>query len=245
MPVSNNFTMGQKNKRGQPLPFQTPGEEIANAILHGIGALLAIAGLVLLVIRGTGGLGRGERDVWLIVSGAVYGASMFLMFIASTLYHALSHEGAKRVFRVLDHGAIYFLIAGTYTPFCLVALKGGWGWGLFAFEWALAITGISLYAVGLKALKKVELVVYILMGWAIVVGFKPLSGAVKKISIIFLILGGILYTLGTIWYRLICKAGDPCHLACFCLSGGHSPLVCHLFSLNRPNFKAVLEYPFA
>ncbi len=102
----------KKLSKDQPLPFQTPGEEIANSILHGIGALLAITGIVLLTLKGNGFFGN-TKNVWLIVSGAIYGATMFIMFMASTIYHALSAESGKRVFRILDHSAIYLLIAGT------------------------------------------------------------------------------------------------------------------------------------
>jgi len=197
-----------------PLPFQTPGEEIANSIIHGIGALLAIAALVLLVVRG--------RDAWEIVSYSIFGASMILLFLASTLYHALTHEGAKRVFRVFDHGAIYLLIAGTYTPFCLVPLRGPWGWTLFGIEWGLAITGIVLYAIGIKALKKVEVAVYILMGWAIVAGWMPLTRQIPKVSLYWLIAGGVAYTLGTIWYSQKIKRGTHVTWHVFVLAGAVS-----------------------
>ncbi len=194
-----------------PLPFQTPGEEIANSIIHGLGVLLAIAALVLLVVRG--------RDAWEVVSYAIFGSSMILLFLASTLYHALTHEGAKRVFRVFDHGAIYLLIAGTYTPFCLVPLRGAWGWTLFGVEWGLAITGIVLYAVGIKALKKVEVAVYILMGWAIVLGWLPLVRSISGISLFWLVAGGVAYTLGTIWYRQKIKRGTHVTWHVFVLAG--------------------------
>ncbi|GAB1481641.1 hypothetical protein MASR2M78_04560 [Treponema sp.] len=121
-------------KKSNPLPFQTPGEEIANSILHGLGALLGIAGLIILLLRGGGFLGGSGGGAIAISAYSIYGASMFLLFLASTLYHAIQHEGAKQVFRILDHGAIYLLIAGTYTPFCLVAVQGTWGWALLALN---------------------------------------------------------------------------------------------------------------
>lgn len=182
-----------------PLPFQTPGEEIANSVIHGIGALLSVAALVLLVLRG--------RNAWEVVSYALYGSTMILLFLASTLYHAMVDERAKRVFQVFDHGAIYLLIAGTYTPFCLGPLRGPWGWTIFGFEWGLAIIGITLYAIGLKALKKVEVAVYILMGWVVVAGWMPLSRAVPRISLYLLIAGGLFYTVGTYWYSQKVKRG--------------------------------------
>lgn len=190
---------GQNTKKAPPLPFQTPGEEIANSIIHGIGALLAIAALVLLVVRG--------RDAWEVVSYAIFGASMILLFLASTFYHALTNERAKQVFRVFDHSAIYLLIAGTYTPFCLVPLRGPWGWTLFGIEWGLAVAGIVLYALDIKALKKIEVAVYILMGWAIVVGWMPLVKSISATSLYWLIAGGLCYTAGTFWYRQKIKRG--------------------------------------
>lgn len=210
----------------QPLPFQTPSEEVANAILHGLGALLALAGLSLLAVKGAGGLGF-EPNTWLIVSGALYGATMFTMFLSSTLYHAISHEGAKQVLRILDHGAIYLLIAGTYTPFCLVAMRGPWGWTLFALEWGLAILGIVLYATGVKALKKIEVAVYILMGWAIVMGWQALAASVNRTSIILLVIGGLAYTAGTLWYRQKARRGTHVVWHAFVLVGA----IAHWFSI--------------
>jgi hemolysin III len=151
------------------------------------------------------------------------------MFLASTLYHAVQHRGAKQILRVLDHCAIYLFIAGTYTPFCLSALKGGWGWSLFAIEWSLAVLGIALYASNNKAIKKIVVAVYILMGWAIVVGFVPLLRSAPMISVILLISGGVLYTLGTIWYRKSKKHIKGAHVVwhSFVLLG----TVCHWFSI--------------
>jgi hemolysin III len=210
MPDSATRAIPRKKKL-PPLPFQTPGEEIANAVIHGIGALLSVAALTLLVLRGS--------DSWAVVSFAIYGASLILLFAASTLYHALTHGGAKRVFQVFDHGAIYLLIAGTYTPFCLVPLRGAWGWTLFGIEWGLAILGITLYAVGVKALKKIEVAVYILMGWCIVVGWTPLYRSVSGATLFWLIAGGVFYTAGTFWYRQKIKRGTHVTWHVFVLAG--------------------------
>ena len=182
------------------LPFQTLGEEIANSILHGLGAMLAVAGLVLLVLKGKGYLNNGTNDVLALTSYIIFTVTLISMFLASTLYHAIQHTGAKKIFRIIDHSAIYLLIAGTYTPFCLLALKGLWGWSLFAFEWALAITGVVLYSVNCKSFKKIELVVYMLMGWAIVISWFRLVPAISFTSLVFLISGGLAYTLGIFWY---------------------------------------------
>jgi hemolysin III len=184
-----------------PLPFQTPGEEIANSILHGIGILLAIAGLVLLTLRASGRLGGTVSGPGEIACYVIFTATMISMFLASTLYHAIQHEGAKRVFQILDHSAVYLLIAGTYTPFSLLGLRGVWGWSYFGLEWALALTGIVLYAVNLKLLRRVELPVYILLGWAIAAGFQRLYRQIPFVSFVLLVSGGVAYTLGTFWYR--------------------------------------------
>jgi len=202
-----------------PLPFQTPGEEIANAVIHGLGALAAIAALVILILRANGRLGGSGGGALAIVSFAIYTASMIVMFLASTLYHALTHEGTKRVFQVLDHAAIYLLIAGTYTPFCLVALRGAWGWTLFGVEWGLAALGIVLYSIGLKQLKKVEVAVYILMGWAIVVGWSPLAASISAFSLFWLIAGGLAYTAGTIFYGQKVRRGTHVVWHVFVLAG--------------------------
>ena len=184
-----------------PLPFQTPGEEIANSILHGIGILLAIAGLVLLTLRANGYLDGIHRGLGAIASYLVYSITLLLMFFASTLYHAIQHEGAKRVFQILDHSTVYLLIVGTYTPFCLLGLGGARGWIFLGIQLALALTGVVLYSINWKPIRKVELTVYILMGWAIVFGFRRLYRSIPLTSFILLLSGGIIYTMGTFWYR--------------------------------------------
>jgi hemolysin III len=182
-------------------PSYTIGEEIANSVLHGIGALLALAGMVLLSMKTRGLLG-GQRAANLdIVSAVLFAATMTGMFLVSTLYHAIQNHSAKRILRRLDHSVIFIFIAGTYTPMCLIGLRGGWGWSLFGVEWALALLGITLNILDNKALKKVEVAAYIMMGWVIVVGFVPLIRSVPVQSIVLLLSGGIAYTLGTIWYR--------------------------------------------
>lgn len=195
------------DKIPSPLPFQTPGEEIANAILHGIGVLLGIAGLVILIVRANGFIGGRGAGSLAVVSFSIYTASIIILFLSSTLYHAIQHEGAKRVFRVLDHSAIYLLIAGTYTPFCLLVLPGALGWTLFGFEWLMALTGITLYSIGFKYIKKVELAVYILMGWAIIMSWKVLVQNINLHSLILLFCGGLAYTMGTIWYTQKIRRG--------------------------------------
>jgi hemolysin III len=213
--------------RAAPLPFQTIGEEIANSILHGIGAMLAVAGLVLLVLRGNGYLGGVYGGATAVTAYVIFTAAMICMFLASTLYHAIQHAGTKRIFRIFDHSAIYLFIAGTYTPFCLLALKGAWGWAVFGAEWGLAILGIILYSVNFRFLKKIELVVYLLMGWAIVISVFPLVKAVSLPSLIFLGAGGVFYTMGTFWYRKHELRGAHVTWHVFVLAGA----VCHYLSI--------------
>ncbi|MDR2402705.1 MAG: hemolysin III family protein [Spirochaetaceae bacterium] len=209
-----------------PLPFQTPGEEIANSALHGLGTLLSVAGLVLLVLR-AGSYLRGNGGGAAVTAYVIFTSTMISMFLASTLYHAIQHEGAKRVFRVLDHAAIYLLIAGTYTPLCLLGLRGPWGWTFFGLEWALAAAGITLYAVNVKFLKKAELIVYILMGWAILAAWIPLFRTLPLISLILLAAGGAAYTLGTLWYSKPQRRGAHVIWHVFVLAGA----VCHWWSI--------------
>jgi hemolysin III len=221
-----NITQTNKNS-AITLPFQTLGEEIANAILHGFGVLLAAAGLVLLVLKAYGYLGNSPGNAMTVIAYIVFTAAMIGMFLSSTLYHAIQHKGAKRILRVLDHAAIYIFIAGTYTPFCLLGLRGVWGWTIFGIEWALAITGVVLYAVNCRVFKKVELAVYILMGWVIVASWVPLIRAIPRISLILLIAGGIAYSLGTLWYRRGNHRGAHVTWHVFVLAGA----VCHWWSI--------------
>jgi hemolysin III len=193
--------MNTKRTSPAALPSYTIGEEIANSILHGIGTLGAIAGLVLLILKTTGILGGQRSGNIDIIAVTLFGATMIGMFLVSTLYHAIQHQGAKRILRKFDHSVIFIFIAGTYSPFCLIGLKGAWGWSIFAAEWSLALLGIILNILDIKALKKIEVAAYILMGWAIVVGCVPLIRSIPIQSIILLVAGGVTYTLGTFWYR--------------------------------------------
>ncbi|GHU04312.1 hemolysin III [Spirochaetia bacterium] len=207
-----------------PLPFQTPGEEAANSIIHGLGVLLSVTALVLLVLRAggrIGGSGNGNGTL-AAVTYVIYTASLIASFLTSTLYHAITHDGAKRVFRVLDHSAIYLLIAGTYTPICLLHLRGGWGWTFFGIEWALTAAGISLYAANWKFYKKAELVVYILMGWVIAIGWFQLIKAISVPSAIFLMAGGLAYMLGVYWYKRPTRRGAHVVWHVFVLAGAVS-----------------------
>jgi hemolysin III len=171
------------------------GEEIANAVTHGVGALLSAAGLVLLVV-----LAAREGSAWKVVGASIYGASLFILYLASTLYHSLPHGKAKRVFQRLDYCAIYFLIAGSYTPFLLVSLRGALGWSLFGVVWALAICGIVLESVVRERIEKLSLTLYLLMGWMIVGASVQLFRQLAPGGTVLLISGGLFYTLGVIFY---------------------------------------------
>jgi hemolysin III len=177
------------------LDRHTLGEELASSITHGIGAGLAVAALAVLVARAAQG-----GDPWRVVSFSIYGAALVLLFLSSTLFHALTHVKAKHVFRIFDHAAIYLLIAGTYTPFLLVTLRGTFGWWLFSIIWALALLGIVQASLAVDKLKFVSLGAYIAMGWLIVIAYKPLLGALAGGGMLWIVLGGVCYTLGVVFY---------------------------------------------
>ncbi|MGA0586759.1 PAQR family membrane homeostasis protein TrhA [Dyella sp. KRB-257] len=183
-----------------PAPRYAFGDELASSIVHGIGIVLSIGGLVALVtlsaMHGT------ARDV---VASAVFGATLVLLYTASTLYHAVPVARAKPVLRTLDHIAIYLLIAGTYTPFTLIALPGRWGWSLFAAVWTLAALGSALEFGALRRYRKLSVLLYIGMGWIGMIAFKPLMAHLQTGGMLLLIAGGLAYTLGVpfyLWRRL-------------------------------------------
>ncbi|MDD2432700.1 MAG: hemolysin III family protein [Clostridia bacterium] len=173
-------------------------EELFNSISHGIGALLSIAALVVLVT-----FASIKGDVWQIVSFSIYGATLFFLYLFSTLYHSVCVEKAKRVLRVFDHISIYLLIAGSYTPIALVAMRGTWGWSIFAIIWSLALVGIVINIISIEKTKKISTVLYVLMGWLIIVAIKPMLQMVPHGLFVWLLIGGLIYTLGVIFY--ICK----------------------------------------
>ena len=175
----------------------TTGEEIAHAVTHGLGLLLSVAACSILVI-----LASQRGTVWHITGVAVFGASLIVLYAASTLYHSLTHKKAKRVFRFLDYSAIYLLIAGTYTPFTLVTLRGGWGWTLFGVAWGLAITGAVLEVATKRKYKALSMAFYLGMGWLIVVAIKPLYAALDTRGLILMGIGGAAYTGGAALYAL-------------------------------------------
>jgi len=172
------------------------GERL-NSITHLFGAVAAAAGLVVLVV-----LAAQQGDAWKLVSFSVYGATLFLLYLFSTLYHS-TRGSAKPILAKLDHVAIYLLIAGSYTPFTLVTLRGAWGWTLFGMIWGLAVLGIvvdSLHSNGARRI--LPIVIYIVMGWLVLIAFKPLIAALPHAGVLWLVAGGLFYTLGIVFYAL-------------------------------------------
>jgi hemolysin III len=174
---------------------QTLGEEIANSVTHGVGLLLSIAALAVLVVTAA-----ATGDPWRVSAASVYGATLVLLYATSTLYHALPGQTVKAVFQRLDHAAIYLLIAGTYTPFVLGPLRGPWGWSLFGIVWGLAVLGTVLKSVFGIRLAALSTVVYIAMGWLVVIAAGPLAARVPSAGLRLLVAGGVLYTLGVIFF---------------------------------------------
>lgn len=171
------------------------GEEIANSITHGVGALLSIGGLAVLV-----GFASLRGDAWHIASCSIFGTTLILLYVASTLYHSIPMPDVKVILRMIDHSAIYLLIAGTYTPFLLVNLRGPWGWSLLATIWGIAIVGILLKTTSFGRLPGVSLTLYLAMSWLIIIAIKPMLAVLDRGGLELLLLGGLTYTAGIIFY---------------------------------------------
>lgn len=181
-------------------PPYSLGEEIANAITHGLGVFLSVSALVLLIVRAVCYAPEGQTGPY-VVGFTIFGASLILLYLMSTLYHAISNPRAKHIFSILDHCAIYVLIAGTYTAFCLSALYGASGWTLFGIIWFLAVVGILVdIFCPLKVKTKLSLGLYLLMGWLCLTMIRPLSAVMPSISITCLFIGGVSYTVGCIFF---------------------------------------------
>jgi hemolysin III len=201
-------------------------EEIWNSITHGIGAGLSIAALVILVVRAVYLAPDSMRALY-VTGYSVFGSSLILLYLMSTLYHALTPYGAKKVFSIFDHSSIYILIAGTYTPYCLTALQGATGWTLFGIIWALAVLGVVFYAVFGNRLRFLSVIMYILMGWLIIFAINPMKTALSQDSLVFLVSGGAAYTVGVIFYALKKVRYAHCIWHLFVLAGS----ILHFFSL--------------
>lgn len=198
---------------------QTLGEEIANSISHGVGLLLALVGAPFLVVSAV-----RHADALSITGAIVFAVTMVLLYGASMMYHALPRNRAKRLFKVLDHGAIYLLIAGTYTPFTLGVLRGAWGWTLLGLVWSLAIFGVVLKSMNRMSHPFVSTGLYLLMGWLVLIAIKPLVASVPAAGLWWLVAGGLAYTAGVIFFatdsrwryghfvwHLFVMAGTACH----------------------------------
>lgn len=194
-------------------------EEIANTLTHGFGLLASIAGGAVLIT-----LAAVFGDVWQIVGAAIFVGSLLLLYSASTLYHAVRSQLAKNRLQIFDHCAIFILIAGTYTPFTLGVLRGGWGWTLFGTVWALALAGIVFKLFCTGRLQVLSTLMYLAMGWLALVATKPLLQALSTPALVWLVVGGIAYTGGTLFYHsrrryshaiwhMFVLAGSTCHFA--------------------------------
>lgn len=193
-------------------------EEFASALTHGVGAALALAGGGVLIA-----LAALHGDHWQLIASIVFGVSLLLLYVASTLYHAIQHPTAKARLKVFDHCAIYLLIAGTYTPFTLIGLRGQVGWWLFAAIWTLAVLGVVFKLFYTGRFKLLSTAIYIAMGWLVILAIKPLLAALDNWTFGWLLAGGVFYTLGTVFYHrpslryshavwhLFVIAGSVCH----------------------------------
>ena len=201
---------------------QTLGEEIANSITHGIGAALSVAALSILVT-----LASLYGDAWRIVSFSIYGATLIMLYLASTLYHGFTNPRVKKIFQLLDHTAIFLLIAGTYTPFTLVTMRGAWGWTLFGLIWGVAIVGIVLTFLFIGRFRVLFVILYVGMAWLVVIAAKPLIQLVPSGGIVWMAIGGAFYMLGVIFY-LWQKLPFNHTIWHFFVLGGS---VCHFFGI--------------
>ena len=211
----------------------TLGEELFNAITHGIGALLSVAGCVVLLVRC-----HQLGDSVAAVSSAIYGTTLIILYTMSTLYHALANEKAKAVFRVFDHVTIYLLIAGTYTPYTLACLGGALGWTLFGIVWAAAIVGIVFSSISLRRFQKLSMICYIAMGWVCVLAFTQIVNSLSPAAFGWLLAGGIIYTVGGIIYALKVPLFDAKHKN----FGSHE--IFHLFVMAGSACHFILMYVY-
>ena len=175
----------------------TLGEEIFSAVSHGVGAALSVVALVTMVVRAV-----LSQNIYAVVSAAIFGASLIILYTMSTLYHALTPKRAKKVFRIFDHATIFLLIAGTYTPYLLVSLHGKTGWILFFILWGLCAIGIVFDSVMLEKFRKIEMLLYVGMGWCILFASSSLIASLERGGLVLLFTGGVLYTVGIIFYAM-------------------------------------------
>ena len=213
---TSNFRALRAWRRGDHL--HQIRDEIANALTHGLGAAAALAGGAVLIT-----LAAIHGDGWQLAGAIVFGITLLLLYTASTLYHAIQHPIAKGRLKVFDHCAIYLLIAGTYTPFTLIGLRGPWGWGLFAAIWTIALAGVVFKLFHTGRFPRLSTALYVAMGWLVVVAIKPMLASIDAWTLGWLLAGGVFYTLGTYFYHresiqyahaiwhLFVIAGSVCH----------------------------------
>lgn len=205
------------DKAKEYLPHYTLGEEIFNSVSHGVGVALACVGFGILIV-----LSALYGDAWAVSSSIVYSFSLFALYLASTLYHACPNRRVKGVLQVLDHCSIFLLIAGTYTPYTLITLRGALGWTLFAVVWGAAIVGVVLNAIDVQKYSRISMVCYVAMGWVVVLAIRPLMASLAWRGLVLLALGGVFYTVGIVFYvirrsymhsiwHLFVLAGSVCH----------------------------------
>lgn len=218
---TGTYPRAMKNER-----TQTTGEEIANTLTHAVGSHLGAAMLAILVWQG---VSSGTQIAWKVTSAAVFGASVILLYAISSAYHMVSHAPAKRVLQILDLMAIFFLIAGSYTPFCLVSLRPDHptlAWSIFGIEWGLTLVGVAFKSMTTGRYRFVSTLSYVIMGWVAILALMPLAHALQGPGTMWLVLGGGLYTVGCVFYlmrslpyshmvwHLFVLAGTICHFFC-------------------------------
>lgn len=196
----------------------SPAEELANALTHGVGVALSVAALVVLVT-----LTSLHGDAWSVTATSIFGTTLVLLYTSSTLYHSFRGERMKRLLRKFDHASIFLLIAGTYTPFLLVNLRGPWGWSLFGVIWGLAVAGVVLKFWLAGRFRLASTLLYVGMGWLVVIALRPMLAAVPHSALWLLLAGGLCYTLGSVFYlwkrlpyhhavwHLFVLGGSACH----------------------------------
>ncbi len=198
--------------------LQTRAEEIGNATTHGLGALLSIVAIILFVVYT-----KNQNDYFKLVSSLIFGSTLLLMYLSSTLYHFISEPQLKQWFRVLDHSSIYLLIAGSYTPFMLVTIRGPWGWTLLTVVWSIAVAGVIFKLFFINRFSFASTMIYLVMGWLAVVAIKPICQNLSVEGLSFVVAGGLCYTIGVVFYlwkrlkfshtlwHLFVLAGSICH----------------------------------
>lgn len=186
-----------KKQEKSQVRVQTIGEEIANAISHGLGAGLSVAGLIILIVTAV----VHDLGAVAVVSAALYGAGLILLYTNSSLYHSLTNKKAKRVFKILDHCSIFVLILSTYIPILLVIIGGALGWTWFGICTGCTVIGIVLNSINLERWKKLSMALYVVVGWSVLAIMRPLIASINTVELVLLVLGGVAYTLGIIFYK--------------------------------------------